>query len=92
MDVLEQELVQILEETAEAHQEAFKKAGGDNPEWPLWYADYMHEKLKEVLEASFTKSELIYLLVMAENDRAAVAPGSSWAPFFAAFFADRYAP
>ena len=90
MDVIEQELVQIFEETAEAHHKAFQATDGEDPEWPAWYAEHMHEKLKEVLEASFTRSELIYLLVGAENDRAAVAPGSSWGPFYAAFFADRY--
>ena len=46
---------------------------------------------RDVLGATFTRSELVYLLVLAEAERAAVAPGASWAPFYATFFADRYA-
>ena len=91
MASIELEMVDLFGETGEAHHKAFVETDGEDPEWPLWYADYLHEKLAEVLEASFTKSELVYLLVMAENDRRTIAPGSDWTVFFSSFFADRYA-
>ncbi|MDA1334740.1 MAG: hypothetical protein O2794_01835 [bacterium] len=38
---MEEEINQILEDTAEAHHEAFKKQNGEDPEWPSWYAQYL---------------------------------------------------
>lgn len=64
---------------------------GEDPEWPLWYADYLMAELGKVLNATFTKSELIYLLILVERQRALQAPGSDWATYYARFFSERYA-
>jgi hypothetical protein len=90
MSYLESDLETLFKEAGQAHREAFASAGGEDPEWPLWYAEHLHEALQDLLDASFTRSELVYLLVHAENDRAAVAPGADWARYYAIFFAQRY--
>jgi hypothetical protein len=59
------ELANLLNETAEAHHKAFAATEGEDPDWPIWYADYLLEKIRQMLKAKFTKSELIYLLVLA---------------------------
>ena len=51
-----------LIETAEAHHKAFAATEGEDPDWPLWYAGYLFEKMRNTLDAKFTKSELIYML------------------------------
>ena len=56
----------------------------------LWYADYLIEKMRKMLNAKFTKSELIYLLVMAEKRNGVVAPNAYWPRFFAKFLVNRY--
>jgi hypothetical protein len=61
------ELANLLNETAEAHHKAFAATEGEDPDWPIWYADYLLEKMRQMLKARFTKSELIYLLVSAEK-------------------------
>jgi hypothetical protein len=57
-----------------------------NPEWPLWYADYLRERLVELLDASFTKSELVHMLVLIANEQPLVAPGANWAGYYAKKF------
>ena len=89
MSYLESDLETLFKEVGRAHHEAFPD--GNDPEWPLWYAEHLHEKLQDLLDATFTRSELVYLLVHAENDRGAVAPGSDWARYYSIFFAQRYA-
>ncbi|MCZ7544480.1 MAG: hypothetical protein M5R40_13610 [Anaerolineae bacterium] len=38
----------------------------------------------------FTRSELVYLLVMVAKEQALRAPGANWARYYARFFAARY--
>jgi hypothetical protein len=46
--------------------------------------------LGEVLSASFTKSELVYLFVLADKEQMLRAPGADWAGYYARFFAERF--
>jgi hypothetical protein len=58
-----------------------------HPDWPLWYADYLLDKMRQMLKAKFTKSELIYLLVSAEKMNGVIA---YWPRFYARFIISRY--
>jgi NAD(P)H-hydrate epimerase len=84
------ELANLLNETAEAHHKAFAATEGEDPDWPIWYADYLLDKMRQMLNAKFTKSELIYLLVSAEKKNGVVAPGAYWPRFYANFIISRY--
>jgi NAD(P)H-hydrate epimerase len=84
------ELANLLNETAEAHHKAFAATEGEEPDWPIWYADYLLDKMRQMLNAKFTKSELIYLLVSAEKKNGVVAPGAYWPRFYANFIISRY--
>jgi hypothetical protein len=45
-DSLTQELADLLNETAEAHHKAFAATDGVDDEWPIWYADYLVDKMR----------------------------------------------
>ena len=85
-----EQLEDLFRKTGSEHHKAFIKTNGEDPDWPLWYADYLKEKLEKLLNAKFTKSELVYLLVTAEKERALMAPGADWPRYYANFFIDRY--
>ena len=91
MDTLQDKLVALFQETGKAHHQAFHDTDGLDPEWPLWYSEFMHGKLKELLGAAFTRSELIHLIIEAQNEQQVLAPGSNWQRFYANFFVERYA-
>jgi hypothetical protein len=80
----------LLVEVTREHDKIFKAASKRNSEWPIWYADYLHESLKTMLEADFSKSELIYLLVMLDRSQALEAPGIDWSRYAAQFFVETY--
>jgi hypothetical protein len=84
-------LEDLIRETGEAHHQAYIETDGADPEWPLWYAGYLQERLGRLLEASFTKSELVYLLIWVANEQPLNAPGADWARYYADFFLQRYA-
>jgi hypothetical protein len=48
---LTDELANLLNETAEAHHKAFAATEGKDPDWPIWYADYLFEKMRQMLNA-----------------------------------------
>lgn len=85
-----QQIAQLLSETHEAHHKAFAETDGFDPDWPLWYADYLHAPLSQALKGQFTKSELVYLLLLAEHERNQQAPGAEWTGFYARLFVERY--
>ena len=89
MDLTDQ-LKDLLKETGRAHHEAFIDVDGADDEWPAWYADHMHKRLCKLLRAEFTRSELIYLLVRVDRERALHAPGAEWTDYYARFFLARY--
>jgi NAD(P)H-hydrate epimerase len=87
---LTEELANLLNETAEAHHKAFAATNGVDDEWPIWYAGYLLDKMRKMLNSGFTKSELIYILVSAEKENGRVAPGAYWPRFYSNFIVSRY--
>ena len=87
---VKQQLIELLRETAPAHHRAFQSTDGEDPEWPLWYANYMQERVQAVMNAHVTKSKLVQLLVSAAEEQEAKAPGTDWAMFYADYFLANY--
>ncbi len=76
-------LSDLFVETGHTHHQAFIKVDGEDPDWPLWYAEHLHEPLSEHLSATWTKAELVYLLVLADKERNLRAPGAQWTRYYA---------
>ena len=87
---LARQLAELFREAGEAHHQAYIETDGADPEWPLWYADYLRERLGALLDANFTRSELVYLLILVANEQPLDAPGADWARYYARFFIYRY--
>lgn len=87
---IQTQLVRLFEETAEAHHAAYRETDGAHPDWPIWYAEYLHEKLSQLLNARFTLSELVYLLVGLDKEVQQKAPGANWRVYYAKSLMDRY--
>jgi hypothetical protein len=86
----ERELQVLFDAAGHVHHQAFQATDGADPEWPLWYADYLHAKLSNLLGITLTKSELVYLLVLADKRQKLDAPRADWARYYARFFLSRY--
>lgn len=80
----------LMKETGEAHHEAYIETDGYHPDWPLWYAEQMLEPLNALLNASMTRSELVYLLIKLDIDRRTEAPGAEWTTYNARVLAGLY--
>jgi hypothetical protein len=85
------QLTALFEETGKAHHEAFAAVDGADAEWPIWYAEYLMDKLPALVNKTFTKSEMIYLMVHLSKQQAIEAPQEKWPPYYARYFVERYA-
>lgn len=47
------------------------ETGGDDPEWPIWYAHFLHDKPGPYLAAPLTRSRLVFCLVETGNEHRA---------------------
>jgi hypothetical protein len=87
---LSRQLEELFHEVAKAHHQAYIETDGADPEWPLWYAEHLQERLSALLDASFTKSELVYMLIWVAHEQPLRAPGANWAKYYAKFFLGFY--
>lgn len=85
-----EQLENLFSEVAKAHHAAYIDTDGAHPDWPIWYAEYLRDRLAELLDASFTQSELVYLLVGFDRELQQTAPGAKWQRFYARKFLERY--
>ena len=77
------QVTELLLETGQAHHAAFVDVDGDDPEWPLWYANYLQQRLPPIIGKAFTTSELVYLMIDLERRQKIEEPGSSWHTYYA---------
>lgn len=81
-----QELAALFQEAGHAHHEAFLATDGADPEWPLWYADYLYPKLANPFDGGLTKSLIVYLLMHADRAHQTTAPDMPWPNYYAECF------
>lgn len=86
------DLVELLLETGHAHHTAFAATDGADPDWPIWYADYLQEPFAHRFDMNFYKSQLIYCLMDADFEHQARSPDSNWSEYYADEIIERYAP
>jgi hypothetical protein len=82
-------LADLFRETGTAHHQAFIRTDGEDPEWPLWYAERLQEQVGRLVGRSFTRSELVYFFVLADKEYARQSPRPDWPVFYADLFVQR---
>jgi hypothetical protein len=88
---LKETIAALLHQTAEDHHVAYKATDGADPDWPIWYAGHLLENgFDKLLNAKLLKSDVIYLLVLADKQQVSEAPGAHWENYYADFFVKRY--
>jgi hypothetical protein len=85
---LKVQLPQLFREAGSSHHQAFLATNGDDPEWPLWYAEFLLKSLNSFLGTHLTKSELVYHLVKVEKDRSKDRAATDWPTYYARYFID----
>ena len=90
MDERIEKLAALFEATGSAHHQAFIATDGADPDWPIWYADYLHDKMPGHLGVTLTRSDIVYLLVKLGHEQAQNAPGAKWPRYYARYLIEQY--
>ncbi len=85
-------LAELLQEAGHAHHAAFLATDGADPDWPIWYADYLKEPFAQLFDMNFHRSQLVYCLMNANFEHEARSMDSEWPVFYADELIERYAP
>jgi glutaredoxin len=85
-------LAALFKQTGDAHHEAFRETDGDDPEWPLWYAEYLEDKLTPFLAAPLTRSRLVFCLIGADDEHRATESDMPWPEYYARRFLECLGP
>jgi len=80
---LPNQIADLLQETAQAHHQAYIETDGFDPEWPLWYAKYLQEKLGRLLNHPLTQSEIVYHIIRLDKAYTSKAQRITWSDFYA---------
>jgi glutaredoxin len=86
------QLADLFRQTGEAHHQAFLATNGDDPEWALWYAEYLHEKVEPFLAAPITRSRLVFCLIGAADEHRATESHVPWPEYYAQRFLECLGP
>ena len=91
-EVTIERLATLFMQTGEAHHEAFLATDGDDPEWPLWYAQYLEDRLAPFLAAPLTRSRLVFCLIGADDEHRATDSDVPWPEYYARRFVECLGP
>ena len=78
---------ELLHRASETHHMVWMKEDGDDPDWPMWYANWLidHTNFVEQIGYSITKSELICRLMECDAEFTSKDRGDmNWEAFYAA--------
>lgn len=78
-------LAELLAGAGRAHHHAFLATNGEDPEWPLWYAEYLESPISTHLGAAPTRSRLVQCLLNADDAHQTTMPGEPWHRFYATY-------
>ncbi len=85
-----QALARALKRIGEAHHEAFEATDGADPDWAIWYAARLRERLNELLSCRFTQTDVVILLAGADRELRSRDPDADWPTFYAEYIAERF--
>ncbi|NWF67507.1 MAG: hypothetical protein HXY40_00335 [Chloroflexi bacterium] len=76
-------LADLFREVGHAHHQAFVAVNGADPDWPLWYADYLLDKLPAHIGQALNREQTADLLLRLHQAHSSAAPTSDWADYYA---------
>lgn len=75
-------ILSLLRESGPAHHQAYIETDGADPDWPIWYAGYLQDRLNAALGTTLTRTQLIVLLVNLDESQRRENPDGDWAAFY----------
>ena len=85
-----EKLAQLLTQTKQAHGQAFSETNDADPDWALWYANYLHDKLPAHLGMTLTRRDIAEHLTRLDNQHQQDNTSADWSRYYARFLLERH--
>ena len=85
-------LAELFRQTGEAHHQAFLGTNGEDPEWAMWYAEHLQDRLTPYLATPITRSRLVFCLIGADDEHRATESDLPWPEYYAQRFLECLGP
>ncbi len=82
----------LLKEASEIHHAVYRFVDGDDPDWAIWYADWLIDlsELPALLGGRPVRSQLVYVLVGREKKFETQGKDVAWEDFYAQGIIDHF--
>lgn len=87
-----QRLAQLLQHAQADHEQSSRLDRERDPDWPLVYAQSLHDQADDLLPSTLSRSHLVKDLIELDNEHAARASDSNWVEFVARNLVERFIP
>ena len=84
-----QRLEALMRSAGPSHHDPSTDRDTTDHRWATWYAEYLREPLSDLVGRSLSLSDLVRLLLGAENERQWIDPYADWPSYYAEYFARR---
>lgn len=83
-------IADLIREAERAHRDAVQSLTEEDPDWAIWYANYLAKPLNGLLETELSLSDIIYCLISAELERLACSPKAEKPRYYAEHFTEHF--
>lgn len=87
MEAKIERLDKLFQETGSAHHNEWP---GIHPDWAIWYAEYLFDRLPPILGVELILSEIIYAVMRLSKEQPVEAPDVPWTRYYAEWFLAEY--
>jgi glutaredoxin len=87
-----EQLAELFKQTGEAHHQAFIETDGADPEWAIWYSEYLQKRIEPFLAAPISRSRLVFCLIGADDEHRAIESDVPWPRYYAERFLECLGP
>ncbi len=80
---LKKELVELLVATGQTHHKAFIETDGVDPDWAVWYGDFLKKKFDELFDSNLESCEIAAELIDLDTEFNIKPRTKHWTEFYA---------
>ena len=77
------EIAALFSSAGKAHHQAYIETDGEDPEWPIWYANFLQAPLSLLLDQALTISMIVYWVIKLDMDYRASGSDEAWPTWYA---------
>lgn len=83
-------LTELFMATGHAHHQAFIETDGEDPDWAIWYGNYLEEPFAEILSIKLSADEITNQLISLDKNFTDASLSGHWTEFYADKLVETY--